>query len=174
MQYTSGWTCFDQPPPPRDESSDFSGGSGASSDWYRNEDAITEVSMPNWKPLGTESGRALLKGGCGDGSHSPAGYFTVEGASDNDTMPEAVGDRLANLGLPFDTRQRRICRLGHIINLVVISFLFGENRTPLLFPVSSGTPEEEIQRLRERWKQGTAIQLHSIHPQDPPTSRQIR
>jgi len=35
--------------------------------------------MPNWKPLGTESGRALLKGGCGDGSHSPAGYFTVEG-----------------------------------------------------------------------------------------------
>jgi len=77
------------------------------------------------------------------------GYFTLDNASNNDIMLEAIADRLANLGIPFDPKKRRMRCLGHIINLLVKSFLFGENRAPLEFPVSSGTPEEEIQQLLE-------------------------
>jgi len=80
------------------------------------------------------------------------GYFTLDNASNNDTMLEAIADRLANLSIPLDPKKRRIRCLGHIINLVVKSFLFGENRASLEFAVGSGTPEEEIQQLRE-WRE---------------------
>ena len=89
------------------------------------------------------------------------GYFTLDNASNNDTMLEAIADRLANLGIPFDPKKRRIRCLGHIINLVVKSFLFGENRASLEFPVGSGTPEEEIQQLREWRKQGPLGKLYN-------------
>jgi len=68
-------------------------------------------------------------------------------------MLEAIADRLTNLSIPFDPKKLGIRCLGHIINLVVKSFLFGENHTSLEFPVGSGTPEEEIQQLWEWQKQ---------------------
>jgi len=89
------------------------------------------------------------------------GYFTRNNISTNDTMVEAIADRLANLGIPVDSKKHRICCLGHIINLVVKSFHFGENRTSLELPVGSGTPEGEIQQLREWQKQSPLGKLYN-------------
>ena len=50
------------------------------------------------------------------------GYFTLDNAGNNDTAMEVIAGELG-----FDSTQRRVRCIGHIINLVVIALLFGKD-----------------------------------------------
>jgi hypothetical protein len=82
------------------------------------------------------------------------GYFTLDNASNNDSMLQSIASRLANVGIDFNPVERRIRCLGHVINLVVKSFLWGENAEAVEHDLdeAAAAPQEELAELR-RWRQ---------------------
>ena len=58
--------------------------------------------------------------------YNKIGYIVVDNASSNDTMIEALEISLQQLGIPFDQSRRLRCN-GHIINLLVLAFLFDKH-----------------------------------------------
>jgi hypothetical protein len=50
------------------------------------------------------------------------GYFTLDNAANNETAMSEIAEELK-----FDPVQRRVRRMGHILNLVVKSLLFGKD-----------------------------------------------
>lgn len=59
------------------------------------------------------------------------GHFVLDNASNNDTAVQQICDRLAELGIHVDPRQRRLRCLGHILNLAVKAFLMGSDRSSI-------------------------------------------
>lgn len=55
------------------------------------------------------------------------GYIQADNASNNSTMIRAIGRHLANIDINYDTEYRRLRCMGHVINLSVRSFWFGED-----------------------------------------------
>ena len=53
------------------------------------------------------------------------GYFTLDNASNNDSALVEISSLLLNINIVFDPIKRRLCCFGHVINLVVKSFLWG-------------------------------------------------
>jgi len=52
------------------------------------------------------------------------GYFTLDNASNNDTVLYHIAQHLKEQDITFNPVQRRLCCFGHVINLVVKSFLW--------------------------------------------------
>ena len=55
------------------------------------------------------------------------GYFTLNNAKNNDPAMRCIQTYLQNSGIPFYLVTRRLHCLGHVINLVVKPFLWGED-----------------------------------------------
>lgn len=55
------------------------------------------------------------------------GSFTLDNASNNDTAVRAISRLARRIGVVFDASVHRIRCFGHIINLVVKAFLYGES-----------------------------------------------
>ena len=91
------------------------------------------------------------------------GYFTLDNATNNDTAMRCIAAKLQAMGIQFDPIKRRLRSLGHIINLVVKAFLWGDD--PETFERETDTlrsmddEEAELQLWR---KQGPLGKLHNI------------
>jgi hypothetical protein len=75
------------------------------------------------------------------------GYFTTDNASSNDKAMEYLAKRSSDIGVPFDHRCRRIRCFGHILNLVVKAFLWGENPTVFEVAEDNINPGEQLEAL---------------------------
>ena len=89
------------------------------------------------------------------------GYFVMDNAENNDTMLAFISKNLRDVnGIEFDPVERRLRCMGHIINLSVKAFLFGEHPDePEEQEVSVDPNEEELQKYRKFGPQG---KLHNI------------
>ena len=91
------------------------------------------------------------------------GYFTMNNASNNDT---ALGEiqRLSQLkGVKFDPSERRVRCFGHIINLVVKAFLWGDQFERFEREVHTFEEIQQESELLHAWrKKGPLGKLHNI------------
>ena len=55
------------------------------------------------------------------------GYIQADNAWNNGMMIRAIGRHLANIDINYDTEYRRLRCMGHVINLSVRLFWFGED-----------------------------------------------
>ena len=84
------------------------------------------------------------------------GYFTLDNATNNDSALIEISYFLSNISISFDPIKRRLRCFGHVINLVVKSFLWGLDVEAFECEVSgyedSGSSEaiEEILAWRKR------------------------
>jgi hypothetical protein len=91
------------------------------------------------------------------------GYFTLDNASNNDTAMKCIGAKLQLLGIEFDPVKRRLRCLGHIINLVVKAFLWGDDPETFEREVDSLADQEHYDaELLLWWKRGPLGKLHNI------------
>lgn len=72
------------------------------------------------------------------------GYMTLDNAKNNDTALVCLEESMEGLGLDFDSVKRRVRCFGHVINLSVQAFLWGDNAE--LF-ARDHAEEEEDRRL---------------------------
>jgi hypothetical protein len=89
------------------------------------------------------------------------GYFTTDNASSNDKAMEYLAKRSSDIGVPFDHVSRRIRCFGHILNLVVKAFLWGENPMVLEVADDDTNPEEQLEALRAWRKNGPLGRLYN-------------
>jgi hypothetical protein len=84
------------------------------------------------------------------------GYFTMDNASNNDTMLVALERQLQKEGIEWDAASHRLRCNGHIINLAVQAFLFGNH--PDL-----SSQDDSIRDDLTRWRRlGPLGRLHNI------------
>lgn len=84
------------------------------------------------------------------------GYFTIDNASNNDTMLVALERQLQKEGIEWDAGSHRLRCNGHIINLAVQAFLFGNH--PDL-----SDQDDSIRDDLKRWRRlGPLGRLHNI------------
>jgi hypothetical protein len=84
------------------------------------------------------------------------GYFTMDNATNNDTMLSALEHHLEEEGIEWDAATHRVRCNGHILNLAVQAFLFGHH------PDLSDTDNLTQTDLRQ-WRQlGPLGKLHNI------------
>lgn len=84
------------------------------------------------------------------GLRHKVGYFTLDNASNNDTMIRAVAEVCK-----FDAAHRRLRCNGHIINLAVQAFLFGRNKD------ASDEATRQTSRLSCKEQEGVAGRAES-------------
>jgi hypothetical protein len=91
------------------------------------------------------------------------GYFVMDNAANNDTMLGAFTRHLETLGILFNPTTRRLRCTGHIINLAVKAFLFGNSTEAIRDETYQPGTEEELERWRKCGPLGRAhnICLHS-------------
>ena len=83
------------------------------------------------------------------------GYFVLDNASNNDTCMQALAEEFE-----FDKDERRLCCVGHIINLVTCSILFGKD--PDALEKKFEKAKEEVRELELWRKKGLIRKLHNI------------
>lgn len=93
------------------------------------------------------------------------GYFTLDNATNNDSALIEISTLLSNIGIAFDPIKHRLRCFGHVINLVVKSFLWGTNVEA--FQQELGESEEsesdqDLERMIEWRKRGPMGKLHNI------------
>ena len=91
------------------------------------------------------------------------GYFTLDNASNNDTALQHISSYLTAINIPFNSIQRRLRCFGHILNLVVKAFLWGED--PATFDSEINTYQElnkEAEELEAWRRKGPLGKLHNI------------
>ena len=91
------------------------------------------------------------------------GYFTLDNARNNDTAMKCISAKLRELDIEFDPVQRRLRCHGHIINLVVKAFLWGEEPEAFELEAESlqNQQDEEAELLLWR-RRGPIGKLHNI------------
>ena len=88
------------------------------------------------------------------------GYFVLDNASSNTTCVTCILDTLEINDI---TKNRRLCCLGHVINLAAKAFLFGTN--PDAFERELKSVDEYNEEVKERafWrKRGPIGKLHNV------------
>ena len=93
------------------------------------------------------------------------GYFTLDNATNNDTTLTQISIYLAEIGIEFKPKERRLKCFGHVINLVVKAFLWDLNTVVLEGLASGNTTEGDSQKIIElmEWrKQGPMGKLRNI------------
>src|SRR5258706_5916960 len=88
-------------------------------------------------------------------------YFTMDNASNNDTALSEIALRCSAIGVPFQPRERRLRCFGHILNLTVKAFLWGENPTVIETSDSSSNTEDEMAKLLAWRKRGPLGKLYN-------------
>ena len=91
------------------------------------------------------------------------GYFTLDNAGNNDTALEHIGQHLKELDIIFDPIERRLRCFGHVINLVVKSFLWGSDAEVFEAQISTYQDlQHEIAEL-EAWRCKAPLgKLHNV------------
>jgi hypothetical protein len=94
---------------------------------------------------------------------SKIGYFMMDNATNNDTMLSSFGAHMDTLGFPFEIETHRLRCIGHIINLAVKSFLFGNSHEAIHDEEYKDGTDEELERWRRCGPLGRAhnICIHS-------------
>lgn len=96
---------------------------------------------------------------------SKIGKFNIDNASNNDTALQEISQimQLHNIP-PIHPVHNRLRCFGHVINLVVKGFLWGEDRIAIVNAGIEGhhSPDEEHRQLREWRKKGPLGKLHNI------------
>lgn len=88
------------------------------------------------------------------------GYVTADGASNNTVMVSQLAGKLAIDGIHWDPNLHRLHCNGHIINLVVLAFLFGKDPTQLN---DRNQPTDDAKAEAAEWrKRGPLGKLHNI------------
>ncbi len=88
------------------------------------------------------------------------GYFVLDNASSNTTC---VSEILNALDISDTTGHRRLCCLGHVINLGAKAFLFGKNPDAFEREISTAREYDEEVKERESWrKKGPIGKLHNV------------
>ena len=91
------------------------------------------------------------------------GYFTLDNASNNDTTMKCIQTYLQNCGILFDPVTRRLRCFGHVINLVVKAFLWGEDPEAFEIEVTNYQALEKEQEELLAWrKKGPCGKLHNL------------
>jgi len=83
------------------------------------------------------------------------GYFVTDNASNNDTALESIAEALG-----FNAQHRRLRCVGHILNLVAQSILFGNNPADLQVDIERAT--QDIEELTLWRHHGPIGKLHNI------------
>lgn len=87
------------------------------------------------------------------------GYFMMDNVSNNDTFLEFISKE-HNLGLEYDPEERRLRCNGHVINLSVQSFLFGNSENALQ---DTGVNPATIETEMDEWRKlGPLGKAHNI------------
>ena len=89
------------------------------------------------------------------------GYFVMDNAHSNDTLIEHIAAGLKDDGIIYDHRQKRLRCNGHVINLAVQAFLFGQEVDDYEFPTEAYDRPSDIQLNKWR-KLGPLGKLHNI------------
>jgi len=55
------------------------------------------------------------------------GYFTFDNATNNDSVLLYLSQQLKDMGIRFNPIESRLRCIGHVINLVVKAFLYGQD-----------------------------------------------
>ena len=82
------------------------------------------------------------------------GSFMGDNAGDNDTLVEALAEHL-----DIDPKQSRVRCLGHIINLIIKSLLFGKGLSHLEKELTGASDEDTFKLWH---KEGPIGKLHNI------------
>lgn len=91
------------------------------------------------------------------------GYFTLDNATNNDSALVEISSLLHNIDVFFDPVCQRLCCFGHVINLVVKSFLWGTDAVAFECEIAGyGDSDCQLEELIEWRKRGPMGKLHNI------------
>lgn len=91
------------------------------------------------------------------------GYITTDNATNNDTAISELATYFGRVGIEFNAQESRVRCFGHIINLIVKGFLWGEDWEAFEGEVTTECEVEEASRaLKTWWKRGPLGKLHNI------------
>ena len=91
------------------------------------------------------------------------GYCVADNASNNDTLVNALGEDLIFSTYLYDASQRRLRCVGHVVNLVVRAFWFGEVDRALLQDIILVTSDTIAQwRRMGPWGEARNIAIYSL------------
>ena len=91
------------------------------------------------------------------------GYFTLDNATNNDSALRFVKNYLGEIGISFDPVARRLRCFGHVINLVVKAFLWGEDAEVFEAEIiTCADLEKEVEELQGWRKKGPLGKLHNV------------
>jgi hypothetical protein len=91
------------------------------------------------------------------------GYFTLDNASNNDTAMKCISAKLRELNIEFDPVQSRLRCHGHIINLVVKAFVWGEEPEAFELEAESLRNQQDEEAELLLWRRRVPIgKLHNI------------
>ena len=106
------------------------------------------------------------------GLSKKVGYLTPDNASNNDTALQFLCKRLQEQGILFDPLEHRLHCIGHIINLVVKAFWYGNDIESVC-----GHNKEEVEGLLPWRTRGPYGRLRNIitytYLLDTPTTRRV-
>ncbi len=89
------------------------------------------------------------------------GYMVMDNANPNDTLISVIADTLREEGVFYDATQRRLRCNGHVINLAVQAFLFGQTVDDYEYPENLIDSPSDAQ-LNQWRKLGPLGKLHNI------------
>jgi len=91
------------------------------------------------------------------------GYMTTDNATNNDTAIAERAVYFEDIGVEFNPRQSRVRCFGHIINLVVKAFLWGEDWQAFEAEISTELDIKKAASALKLWrKKGPLGKLHKI------------
>lgn len=96
------------------------------------------------------------------GIRNKLGYMVMDNVSSNDTLIAAVASSLNDQGVSYDPIQRRLRCNGHVINLAVQAFLFGQTVNDFEFPENNSESPSDAE-LKQWRKLGPLGKLHNIN-----------
>ena len=91
------------------------------------------------------------------------GYFTLDNARNNDTALQHIRRYLNERDISFDPVQRRLHCFGHVINLVVKTFLWGSDAEVFEAQIAAYQDLQNEAEELEAWRQREPLgKLHNI------------
>lgn len=91
------------------------------------------------------------------------GYFTLDNASNNDTALQYIARHLKEQDISFDPVHRRLRCFGHVINLVVKTFLWGSDAEVFEAQIASYQDLQcEVEEVEAWRRKGPLGKLHNI------------
>ncbi len=95
------------------------------------------------------------------GIRNKLGYMVMDNAHTNDTLISVIAEALREEGVLYDPQQRRLRCNGHVINLAVQAFLFGQTVDDYEY-TETDTVSPSDAKLKQWRKLGPLGKLHNI------------